>query len=140
MESIPNEDNLYIRVCRIHFDPSGNVRNEAFEPRVPHSRRGYDDCGNKSVDWNKYSTPDETVSRDTSGNCRQCYSLGVGGVRAIGLEVDYLPLDENKAHSTYHSLIPQIEPRESCKEKKAYEQPEEQQLDELCKLAEPVLT
>ena len=142
MESIPNKDDLYIRVCDFHFDRRGNIKNEAFEPRKPHNSGKNDDCGKKSVDWCRYSTPEETIARTDNPKCKRCYSLSVGSVREIGVLVKHQPilnhssLPDNYAHSIYHSSQMLVVTRIAC-ESDGYEQPSEEQLDKLRQVARP---
>lgn len=131
MEFIPDKDNLYLRVCAFHFDRNGNIQNEAFEPRKPRRQHERDDCGKKSVDWNRYSTPLDTISRTEVNQCKNCCSLKVSIVRDAALLVEYLPTIDNPAHALYHSCIPLIEPRPACVDKPLFEQPSDGQLDAL---------
>ena len=56
--------------------------------------------GGMSVDWNKYSTPEETRQRAKNPTKNAVLSLSVGGVRKIGdLDVEHRPEPENRAHS-----------------------------------------
>jgi hypothetical protein len=140
-EQIPDTDELYIRICKFHFNKAGKLQRFAFEPRKPPASR-IDDCGKKSVDWSKVSSPQGTIDRTENHQCKQCYSLSVGGVRGIGLLVEHLPIrnhptmPDNPAHSVYHSPLPLKVPRVAC-EDDGYEQPSEEQLDALCRFAQP---
>jgi hypothetical protein len=135
-EFIPDVDNLYLRVSQLDFDTRGNLKPDALAPRVAPPRKT-DDCGRKSTNWSRHSTPQSTIDEDTSHDRQfnQCAILGVGTVRKVALIVEHCPLTENRAHSIYHTNITQEPRRITCNED-SYAQPSEEQLDTLARYAE----
>lgn len=87
-EHIPDEDRVYRRVHRKHM--------QFGEPVPPMVFRDVE----MSVDWNRYSTPEESRDRARVPADNGIVSLGVGRVREVlPLEVSHAPLDANRAHS-----------------------------------------
>lgn len=126
-EDIPNDDELYIRLCDFHFD-NGRLLPTAFEPRLDP-----DDCGVKSANWSKYSTPIETMGSTANPYCnKKCAKLEVSFARDIGLEVDHYPTKENLAHSGIHTEFSQQPLRNGCKKGTSFSQPSRKQLVEIC--------
>jgi hypothetical protein len=91
-EYIPGDADTYMRAHRTYF------RGPKLLPGVFKSRDG-----GMSVDWEKYSTPEETRQRSTSNPLDNAIiSLPVVGVRGIrNLDVKHTPDHEsaNRAHS-----------------------------------------
>lgn len=88
-EQIPNSDSVFMRAHRIHF------RNGGLEPGVFKAHGG-----GMSVDWEKYSTPEQTQQRGKNAQDNAVLVLQVGDIRAIkGLDVNHRPIAENRAHS-----------------------------------------
>src|SRR5579864_525058 len=58
-----------------------------------------------SVDWEKFSTPQQTRNRARNPSQNGVISLVTGKVRAIeGLSVEHEPLRSNRSHSGIHGL------------------------------------
>lgn len=92
VEDIPGDAKIYMRAHRMYFRPK-------LQPGVfrPHD-------GGMSVDWEKYSTPEETRQRAAKPEDNAVICLPVEGVRAIDrLDVKHTPDhtlgSENRAHS-----------------------------------------
>src|SRR5579863_8173816 len=94
VEYIPDESDTYMRAHRMYF------RGRTLQPGVFRVRDG-----GMSVDWDKYSTPEETRQRSNSNpRDNAVIRLPVVGIRDIGnLDVKHSPDQtigfENRAHS-----------------------------------------
>lgn len=88
-ETIPNVDDLYMRVHKVHIDDQGNLAPGVFR----------DQGDGMSTDWNAYATPQDTQNRGKVPQDNAVIALNVGEVRAIPLEVKHSPLLENRAHT-----------------------------------------
>jgi len=98
VEQIPDEDFLYRRINREMID-NNSVKPAAFKQRLQ-------DKGCLSVDWAKYSRPDETIKRTSVAAFNGCVSLKSGNVRYYHLAVEHRPsYSDNRAHSVVHSVI-----------------------------------
>jgi len=140
VEEILDHQELYVRVStRYDFNPKGNVTPDAFRPRVNPPKKK-DDCGCKSSDWCKYSSPPKTIDEAELSEkpYTRCAILNVGSVRKTELMVRHKPslYPPNKAHAVYHTkeLILPTSDRPLCS-RGFYKQPTEQQLDGLAKSA-----
>jgi hypothetical protein len=92
IENIPDEDVVYMRLHRSMIDPEGNLN-----PGLIRLRPGEHGM---SVDWNKYSTPEETRNRAKVPADNGVVSFPVGGVRKIPFqEVLHAPIPQNQAHA-----------------------------------------
>ena len=89
VESIPDGDDLFIAVHRVH------IREGAILPGV------FRDHGmGMSSDWSKYSTPQDSRSRRKSPSDNAIIALQAGAVRAIrDLSVVHDPIPSNRAHA-----------------------------------------
>jgi hypothetical protein len=92
-EHIPDGDNTFMRAHRDHFR-SGDLQPGVFQVRVD----------GMSVDWAKYSTPEETRQRSREPLKNAVISLPVVEIRRIkGLDVIHAPTRPpqplNRAHS-----------------------------------------
>lgn len=94
-EHIPGPDMLYYRV---HI---GRARKGRLTPTIFHEQGG-----SMSADWDKYSTPSETLSRAKKPPENGVVTLCVGSVREIGLTVVHSPdvAHENRAHTDVNGL------------------------------------
>jgi len=89
IEEIPNADSVFMRAHKTHF------RGGDLEPSVFKAQDGA-----MSVDWDKYSTKEETKQRAKKPTDNAVVSLSVGGIRKIkDLNVIHTPEPTNKAHS-----------------------------------------
>jgi hypothetical protein len=91
-ENIPDEADTYMRAHRDHF------RHKILQPGVFRKRDGA-----MSVDWDKYSTPEQTRQRSRDPLANAVIRLPAIGIRDIkGLDVvhtpDHTPGFENRAH------------------------------------------
>jgi hypothetical protein len=92
-EYIPDEAETYMRAHRTHF------RGKNLQPGVFRAHGG-----GMSVDWDKYSTPEETRQRASNPLDNAVIRLPVVGIRDIStLEVEHTPVcvlaHPNRAHS-----------------------------------------
>ena len=90
-ENIPDEDYTYRRINRVHVrTDDGTIRPGAFKPY------GF----GISVDWARYSTPQETRDRGGTPQDNAVGQLLSNAVRAIEDQtVNHSPLPANRAHS-----------------------------------------
>ncbi len=53
------------------------------------------------MEWNKYATPEQARSRAKVPHDNAIIAMGVASVRQVreGLDVEHVPLNENRAHS-----------------------------------------
>lgn len=87
-EAVPDEDSVYMRAHR-GFLGRGGIAPGVF--------RSHD--GGMSVDWSKYSTPEQTRMRAKSPEDNAVIEMNVGRIRAMSsLNVLHAPLRENRAH------------------------------------------
>src|SRR6266704_4421132 len=94
IEPIPDSDNVFMRAHRMHF------RNSELQPGV---FRLHGD--GMSVDWEKYSTPQETKNRAAKPVDNAVIGTRVGQIRGLsGLEVQHKPEPVNRAHSNVLGL------------------------------------
>ena len=83
---IGDEEYLYRRVVEIHFDQTkGKINSSAFHGP------------NLSVDWAKFTTPEESISRIPVGRCLA--KLQAQFPRQVGQEVRHDPMPLNYSHS-----------------------------------------
>ena len=89
VEHIPDDADVFMRAHSVFF------RKRVLQPGVfrPHD-------GGMSVDWDKYSSPEDTRQRAANPQANAVISLPVGGIRNIdNLEVEHTPEPTNRAHS-----------------------------------------
>lgn len=90
IEDIPDTDSVYMRAHKAYF------RDGQLEPGVFTSKEG----PGMSVDWDKYSSKEETRQRARTPIDNAVIALSAGGIRGIdALDVRHLPEPENRAHS-----------------------------------------
>lgn len=95
IEHIPDSDHVYRRVHVNFFITYSN-----FEVIPPSAFR---DNNGISVDWEKYTTPEEKRARESKKN--GIIKIQAGIVRKYrNLTVDHSPLNENRAHSNIIGL------------------------------------
>lgn len=88
VEEIPGFDYLFKRVHQKLFKPDGTIMTGAFRDRE------------MSVDWSKYSTPEETHRREGNPEINAVVQMRAGDVRDVpGLSVVHAPVTANRAHS-----------------------------------------
>jgi hypothetical protein len=92
VEDIPDPDLLFLRVHRSNIGKDGQPNAGAIQPHE----------GSMSVDWNRYSTPEETRGRATQPP--ENYGVAefqAGAARTAGLAVTHSPDREtnNRAHT-----------------------------------------
>jgi hypothetical protein len=102
--TIPNEDFVYMRVHQVNIDFS-NSNNEHIIKPVAFDPKGI----GLSVDWSKYSTPEDTLKRAKKPEKNGVVSMSVDGVRKKPLPLDVLHKPSNSNYS--HSEIFEIPPR-----------------------------
>ncbi len=94
IEYIPDPDHLFMRVAK-GWLPSGALHPGIFR----------EIAGAISVDWEKYSTAQQTRDRAPKPSQFGVVELVTGKVRKIeGLSVQHEPTGENRAHSGIHGL------------------------------------
>jgi hypothetical protein len=88
VENISDEDLVYYRVHKIYYN-KGKLQSGVFKEQ-----------GNAmSVDWCKYSTPDDSISRAKIPEDNGIVSFVVGDLRSLYLDVKHSPSKNNRAHS-----------------------------------------
>lgn len=109
IEPIPDPDRVFMRV------PVGWLPGSQFHPGIFREIEGA-----ISVDWEKYSTADETRGRARNPSQNGVIALVVGAVRLIeSLSVEHEPILSNRAHSGIHGLTqPGALPAEESKTKR----------------------
>ena len=89
-ERVPDSDHLFMR-----------VHSQWIKDKKPSVGAFQNRGDGMSTDWDKYSTPEETLRRaprDPSKN--EVIKMQVGAVRQVpGQSVDHTPLAENRAHT-----------------------------------------
>jgi hypothetical protein len=90
VEIVPDLEAVLMRTHRSRMK-DGLPRASAFEPHG----------GSMSVDWDRYSTAEETRARASKPQDNAVVSMGVADIRSIkdGLNVTHSPLPNNRAHS-----------------------------------------
>ncbi len=89
-EEIPNSSMLYMRV---HWRDLG-------EDDTPNVGAFRDHGGSMSTDWDKYSTPQETLNRARVPRRNAVIEMNVEDVRSIPHQiVKHCPMPENRAHT-----------------------------------------
>ena len=90
IEQIPDADSVFMRAHETYF------RDGELEPGVFTSKEG----PGMSVDWDKYSSKEQTRQRAKKPEKNAVISLSVGGIRKIDqLDVAHRPELGNRAHS-----------------------------------------
>ncbi len=90
IEEIPDADSVFMRAHKTHF------RDGDLEPSVFKAQEG----PGMSVDWDKYSSKEETRQRGKTPNDNAVIVLLVRGIRKIdALDVKHMPEPDNRAHS-----------------------------------------
>ena len=90
VEEIPDAGRLFMRVHHQWLDPEGLPAPGAFE----------DHEGSMSTDWEKYSTPQDTLQRALTLARRGVVLMTAGDVREIpNLRVTHTPAPQNQAHT-----------------------------------------
>jgi hypothetical protein len=104
IEYIPLSDVVYLRAYR------GRVQGTTPRPSAfqPHGN------GHLSVDWSKYSSPEQTLARAKSPKDNAVLKLEVTDVREFGkgLDVTHVPLSDNRAHSELNLPTDNVEQTE----------------------------
>jgi hypothetical protein len=89
-EDIPNSSMLYMRVHRHNLGDDGIPIPGAFR----------DHGGGMSTDWDKYSTPQDTLNRAREPKNNAIIEMNVGDIRSIPNQtVQHCPCPENRAHT-----------------------------------------
>jgi len=94
VEDIPDDDSVYMRAHRMFFRPT-------LQPGVftPHG-------AGMSVDWKKYSSPEDTRQRARNPDHNAVIRLPARGIRDINnLALEHTPEPENRAHSDVFGLV-----------------------------------
>jgi hypothetical protein len=95
VELIPNEDRLFRRVHK-NLVRDGKLTPAAFKQ-----------IGDgMSVDWERYSTVQETVGRAKNPGENGVVSVVCGDLRNLGLEVVHAPSRDNRSYSNVRGKIP----------------------------------
>ncbi len=95
-EDIPDNASLFMRIHK-RFILAGDVGPHAFR----------DHARGMSVDWDKYSTPQETRNRARIASDNAVISLVAGAVRAIEpLVVEHAPIQDNSFEEGGNPLKP----------------------------------
>ncbi len=91
-EIIQDQDSVFRNVHKNWFDEDGTIMPGAF--------RSSDDSG-VSVNWSKYSTPEESRNKAKTPSDNAVISLVAGEVRSIdSLRLEHTPISNNIAHSS----------------------------------------
>jgi len=100
-EIIPDEAFVLMRAHRTRIK-NGLTTPSAFVPKGN---------GRLSVEWGKYTTPEQTRSRGKVPEDNAVVQLGAGQVRRIreGLNVEHVPLQFNQAHSEINLPLDNVE-------------------------------
>jgi hypothetical protein len=108
-EHIPEPDRLFMRV-HVKLLPTRQLHAGIFRERL----------GAMSVDWERYSSAEDTRGRAPNPDENGVIALITGDVRRIeGLSVEHEPLRSNRAHSGIHGLtLPGSLPAEESKTKR----------------------
>jgi hypothetical protein len=94
-EDIPDSSKLFMRVSIKKIPPEKVLRPGMFREKE----------GAMSVDWDQYSTPEETRNRGRNPSENGIIALISHDVRAIeGLNVKHDPKDENRSHSGVYGV------------------------------------
>ncbi len=96
-EEISDKDSLFRRICKTMLEGE-QILPAAFKVRPQ-------DKGCISVDWEKYSTPYDTIKRSIVKDYNGCISVKAGNVRSIELEVEHKPSKDNRSHSVIHTGV-----------------------------------
>lgn len=88
IEEIPDNNKVYYRVHKSFFRQ---------EKLIPGAFREIGD--GMSVDWEKYSTPVDSIFRAKIPSDNGMVSLIVGNIREINLEATHKPSEKNRSHS-----------------------------------------
>jgi hypothetical protein len=109
IELIPNPDRIFMRVP-VQWLPARKVQPGVFRETE----------GAVSVDWERYSSAQETRDRARNPSQNGVIALVTGDVRGIeGLSVEHEPIRSNRAHSGIHGLTqPGSLPAEESKTKR----------------------
>jgi hypothetical protein len=94
-EDIPSEDSLLMRVHQTFLDDEGEPIPAAFRNQPPKT-------GGMSTDWERYSTPEETMARAREPMANIVIALLTGAVRGIPNQVVVHTPDavtRNRAHT-----------------------------------------
>jgi hypothetical protein len=90
VEEIPDEHSLLMRVHKGHIKPDGSLGPGAFKNRGD----------GMSTDWDRYSTPEETLHRAKNPKENGVIEMMVGKVRTVPEQkVEHTPMTENRAHT-----------------------------------------
>ncbi len=98
IETIPDSDDLYKRVHQVHITQHG-IEPNAFKnlPKLPADQK---ESEYMSVDWAKYSTPEETRAREGKADFNAVVLLKAGKVRSLPEQrIEHLPIPANRSHS-----------------------------------------
>ena len=96
IESIPDKDQLYMRVHRMWLRPNNGVSPGVFQDRE--NMEGMQP--GMSTDWEKYSTPTESKNRSKDPTKNGIIRMQAGKIRKVpGQSVEHKPLPENRAHT-----------------------------------------
>lgn len=91
-EEIPDDDSVHMRAHRMHFRPT--LQPGVFTPQGL----------GMSVDWEKYSSPEDTRQRARKPRDNAVISLPALGIRDIGkLELRHTP--DHSTHNRAHSEV-----------------------------------
>ena len=92
-EEIPDEDFLFMRVHHSYLDDDGEPIPGAFRNQPPK-------IGGMSTDWQKYSTPEQTIARARQPTANIIIEFLTGAVRKIPNQlVIHTPEVDNRAHT-----------------------------------------
>jgi hypothetical protein len=94
IEEIPDTDTLYRWLKKTKFENQFRIPLNAFV-----------DTNGISTDWEKYSTPIETLNRSPESSKFAVIQANVGRIREIiQLIVQHSPSRENRSHTNIHGL------------------------------------
>jgi hypothetical protein len=89
-EEIPNSDSVFMRAHRSYFR-DGKLEHGVFKAK---------DGPGMSVDWEKYSSAEDTRQRARNPRDNAVLALSASGIRSIeGLDVRHVPEPQNRSHS-----------------------------------------
>ena len=102
-ESIPDEDWLYMAVHR-GFTADGEPIPGAFRDHKDPKDPAGEQAG-MSMEWAKYTTPDETRNRRRKPKDNGVIAIRAGDIKAISdLTIEHWPLDDNRSHTNVFGM------------------------------------
>ncbi|SCX18957.1 hypothetical protein [Flavobacterium saliperosum] len=104
VDNLPDEHHVYMRVHKQNIDFKATSPNRMIRP-VAFDAKGE---GGLSVDWSKYSTPQQSLERAKVPESNGVISMPIKGIRAnpLPLSVLHVPEETNYSHSEIFGIPP----------------------------------